>query len=69
MSAIIKKTKVGSREGQIFKCPIHTNGLESKNELRLFEKLLDCRIRKNSYLLDLMIENWMLACLVCEDLE
>ena len=42
---ITKKLKVGSEEGQIFKCSLHTNGLNLEDEVRLFGKLLSCRVR------------------------
>ena len=45
MSAITNELKVGSEEGQIFKCLLHTNGLGLKDELILFEKLLSCTVR------------------------
>ena len=45
MSIIIKKPKVGSEEGQIFKCSLHTNGLYLEDELILFGKVLSCRVR------------------------
>ena len=45
MFAITKKLKVGSEETQIFKCSLHMNGFELKDELRLFEKLLSYRIK------------------------
>ena len=40
-----KKPKVESKEGQIFKCSLCTNGLELENELILFRKVLRCRER------------------------
>ena len=45
MFAITEKPKVGNEEGQIFKCSLHTSGLELEDELILFEKLLNCRVR------------------------
>ena len=45
MSTIIGKPKVGSEERQIFRCSLHTNGLELKDELILFGKVLSCRVR------------------------
>ena len=36
MSEITRNPKVGSEEGQIFKCSLHTNGLELEDELILF---------------------------------
>ena len=45
MSTVTKKLKVESEEGQIFKCSLHTNNLELEDELRLFGKLLSCRVR------------------------
>ena len=45
MFAILKKPKVGSEKGQIFKCSLHTNSLELEDELILFEKVLNCRVR------------------------
>ena len=45
MSTITKILKVGCEEGQISKCSLHTNGLELKDELKLFEMLLSCRVR------------------------
>ena len=45
MFAITKKLKVGSEEGQIFKCLLHTNSLELEDELVLFGKVLSCRVR------------------------
>ena len=45
MSTITKKLKVGSEEGQIFKCSLHTKNLELEDELLLFGKLLSYRIR------------------------
>ena len=40
-----KKLKVESEEGQIFKCSLHTSGLELEDEHILFGKFLSCRIR------------------------
>ena len=54
MFVFTKKLKVGNEEGQIFKCSLHANGLELEDELRLFGKILDCRIRYNGHLLNLM---------------
>ena len=45
MFTITKKLKVGSEEGQIFKCSLYTNGLELEDEVNLFEKLLNCKVR------------------------
>ena len=45
MSTITKNLKVGSEEGQILKCSLHTNGLELEDELKLFKIFLNCRIR------------------------
>ena len=45
MSTITKKLKVGSEEGQIFKCLLHRNGLESEDKLIFFGKVLSCKIR------------------------
>ena len=36
MSAMIRELNESCEEGQIFKCSLHTNGLELENELRLF---------------------------------
>ena len=38
MSTITKKPKVGSEEGQIFKCSLHTNSLELEDELVLCKR-------------------------------
>ena len=45
MSTITTKLKVGSEGGQVFKCSLHTNGLELEDELILFGKFLSCRVR------------------------
>ena len=51
---IIKKPNVRSEEGKIFKCSLHTNGLELKDKLIFFGKLFSCRVRQSGHLLDLM---------------
>ena len=45
MSAITKKPKVESEEGQIFKCSQHTNCLVLEDELKLFGKPLSCKVQ------------------------
>ena len=45
MSAIAKELSGGSEEGQIFKCSLHTIGLELEDEFRLYKKLLSFRVR------------------------